>query len=519
MTPAKPATLLLAAALATACASTGCQSQRTAAKPQAAQNQPEFAKTTIAANPSTPRPPFTFSSEDEALLDEVQRGAFNFLWSAGEPSIPGRATGMVPDRTSGPTVSVAGVGFQLSGICIGVERGWITREQGRERALLILRSLANNPENRKAGLFYHFVDAQNAGQPSEAYEHVVSTIDSALLFAGILTVSQYYGGEVQRLGDSLFRDADWTFFVSGPTPDPTIEGFISLGWKPTDLAEPTGEGNLLPYGWIDAGDEHRLVAFLATCAPDAKKRTDPAMYYRLRRNLGTHAGQTQVWFPWSGALFVSFFAHCWIDYAALGVDDPTALNVWTRPGVDWWENARRTTLMHRDKAIENPKKLPTFGPNAWGLTASDVAKGYAVPGLFPTPLPMPGAVREVDYAAPAVPVEDDYGDGTIAPYGPGSAIMFEPGHSIAAMRYMRNLGIQHNNVALWNDPAKGGYGFQDAFNLGTGWVAPDCLAIDQGPLLLAIENARTGLVWKTFSAHPYVKAGMQRLKMKPATKR
>ena len=119
---------------------------------------------------------------------------------------------------------------------------------------------------------------------------------------------------------------------------------------------------------------------------------DPALYYRLRRQLGAH-GDTgpMVWFPWSGALFTNFFAHCWIDYAGMGPDTPRAFGIANRSSVDWWENSRRAVRLHRLKAIENPKKVPTLGVNAWGLTASDYAGGYAVPGVFPR-APMPGAI-------------------------------------------------------------------------------------------------------------------------------
>lgn len=465
----------------------------------------------ITADRSVPRPPYRFSAEDEALLDAVQRGAFEFLWHSGDPA-KGVTTGMVPDRSSKPTVSIAGVGFQLSALPIGVERGWITRDQGRERAELILKSLASNPSNRKAGLFYHFLDHQNAGQPQHAYERVVSTIDSALFFAGVLTASQYFGGEVQRLGDGLFRDADWKFFVAIESPDPNAPGFITLGWKPTSIADPTGPGALLPYAWIDSGDEHRLVTFLAACAPEVDHRVDPALYYRLRRQVGEYADTGPfVWFPWSGALFTAFFAHCWIDYAGIGVDNPARMGVSNRTPVDWWENSRRTVHLHRVKALENPQRKPTLGENAWGLTASDIKGGYGVPGVFPTLTVLPGDQIGRDYVD--AKVKDNYGDGTIAPYGAGCSVMFEPVAAIAAMRHYKSLKRPDGTPLVWDDPAKGGYGFRDAFNLGTGWAADEFLAIDQGPLLLAIENARTGLIWRLFHEHPWVKAGVERLEM------
>lgn len=502
--------LLPALSLALAAAAS-CQTLPTVPKPDAPATTPA-SFVTIASPQGTPRPPFEFSQEDAALLDEVQRGAFNFLWMQGSPE-RGIATGMAPDRTSKTTVSVAGVGFQLSGICVGVERGWITREQGRERCELILRSLLANQDNRKAGLFYHFIDAQTAGQPAEAYERVVSTVDSALLMAGVLTASQYFGGDVRVMGDRLFADADWRFFIAPPdAKDPQIRGFMTLGWKPADATEPSGKGSLLPYGWVDNGDEHRLVTFLGVCAPRDAHRVDPVVYYRMRRQLGEYKNSGPiVWFPWSGALFTSFFANCWIDYAAMGPDNLGAWNVPHRAHVDWWENSRRTAWMHREKAAENPLKLGGVGPNAWGMTASDVQSGYAVPGLFPTPIPMPGAEQPRDFVE--WPIKDDWGDGTIAPYGAGSCIMFDPASAVAALRHYKSLDVGAPEP-LWDNPATGGYGFRDAFNVDKKWVAPDCLAIDQGPLLLAIENARTGLIWRTFHAHPYVQSGMEHLKLR-----
>lgn len=456
------------------------------------------------------RPPFAFSAEDERLLEEVQRGAFNFLWSEVHPQ-----TGLLKDRASKPIVSVAGVGFQLSGLCVGVERGWITREQGYERATLVLRSLETHPDNRKAGLFYHFLLGESANPDMGPFEHVVSTIDSAILFSGMLTASSYFKGEVAERADRMFAAADWRFFQMGSRAKPWERGFISLGWKPNDDAHPSGDGTLLPYGWLDGGCEHRLVTFLGVCAPEEASRLEPALYYRLRRQLGSYGNGAEetgpmVYFPWSGALFTNIFSHCWIDYSAMGPDDPAKFGIERRSRVDWWENSRRAVQLHRMKAAENPLKLPTLGQNAWGLTASDVATGYGVPGVFPRAMVIAGLRPEFD--VPAYKPKDSWGDGTIAPYGAGCSVMFEPEAAVAALRHYREVaGRLRGGNALWKDPAAGGYGFADAYNEGTGWVAPDYVAIDQGPLLLAIENARTGLIWRLFHEHPAVRGGVGRL--------
>ncbi|MBL8745211.1 MAG: hypothetical protein JNK58_02525 [Phycisphaerae bacterium] len=460
----------------------------------------------ITSHQAAERPPFRFAQDDERLLDDIQHGCFNFFWNACDP-----VTGMVYDRTSKPVISVAGVGFQLSAIPIGVERGWITRDQGNERATRILRALLDQPDNRKFGHFYHYLEPGTAAPSHAGYERIVSTIDSAILMAGAITAGEYFGGDARDLAERMFTQADWKAMVppDRDVKNPSERGCISLGWKPADPDLPTGPGSLLPYYWVDSGDEHRLVNFLAVCAPMERHRLPPEMYYRLRRALGSDEGNEPfVWFPWSGALFTAFFAHAWIDYAHLHEDNPADFNQHCRPPVDWWENSRRIVAMHRRKAVQNPKGLPTLGENAWGLSACDNRDGYLVPGLLPKRIEMPGCTPEFDFSA--VQPEDNYGDGTIAPYAAGSAIIFEPHASLAALHHYRTIDLP----PLWNDPASGGFGFQDAFNAGTRWVAPDCVAIDQGPLILLIENARTGKVWKWFSNSQNVKAGKERLRLR-----
>lgn len=479
----------------------------------------------IAAEPGVAKPPFAFSAEDEALLDAVQRGAFNFLWTAVTPG-----SGMVVDRTSALAknfVSNAGVGFQLSALVIGVERGWITRAQGEERALSILRTLVNNPTNRHFGMLYHYLDGTTGGQPSESWEHAVSTVDAALFYAGSLPAGMYFGGEVRQLADRLFAEADWSKFYITSLDAPMAKGRkmepydlnkFTLAWKPTDKLQPNGPGSFIPYFWLDSGGEHKLVAFMAASAPRPEHRVGPEAYYNLRRPVGVHTGAggeigPMVYLPYSGSTFIQFFAHCWIDYGAMGVDDPSRFGIARRARVDWWENSRRHTLMHRAYARENPKGLPSLGENAWGLSASDFPGGYHVPGVIPSHVRLTGEEPNFDFATEDVRTEP--GDGTIAPYGAGGCIMFDPAAAVAAMRHYKSLKAEDGSPLVWRDPASGGFGFMDAYNEkgkdGKPWVGQDCLAIDQGPLILAIENARTGLIWNLFHSHPAIKDGMGRL--------
>lgn len=506
---------IAAAVLAGACVAGQPVTKKSAQPPP---TEIAYTDLTIDIPKGTPRPPFSFSQDDQVFLEQVQHGAFRYLWEAAAAN----NTGMVPDRTSNPTVSIAGVGFQLAAIPIGIEHGWISRDEGRERAFIILATLKANPLNRKYGLFYHFLDGDTAGQPDQAYEHVVSTIDSAIFFAGALTAGSYFGGDIKTMSEDLFAAADWHAFLAPDNAKPEFKGFLSLAWKPDDIKDPTGKGSFMPYYWIDSGDEHRLVSFLAVAAPDENKRVYSSIYYRLRRQIGSAkdaAGNEigpMVWFPYSGALFTAFFSHCWIDYSAIAADRPKDFGVKFRPSVNWWENSRRLVNLHRARSIENPEHLPTLGENAWGLTASDYPGGYQVPGLFPKLIVWKGSTPEIDYST-YLPKED-YGDGTLAPYGAGCAIMFEPGPAIAALRNYQSIKRPDGKPLVWRDPqnpAKGYYGFLDAFNTipSPPWASPDCLAIDQGPLLLAIENARTGHVWDWFHASPIIQGAMDRLKL------
>ena len=160
-----------------------------------------------------------------------------------------------------------------------------------------------------------------------------------------------------------------------------------------------------------------------------------------------------------------------------------------------------------------------MGPSAWGFTASDCEAGYQVPGLYPQRIAEAGEVPEFDYST-FVPKEN-FGDGTISPYAAGSAIMFEPKLAVAALRHYRGL-VLTDGRAIWASPdapieTGGGFGLADAYRESSqkhsAWIAKDHLAIDQGPLLISIENARSGMIWDLFESHNYVKRAKKRLGM------
>ncbi len=458
---------------------------------------------------NAPRPPFAFNPEDEAFLEDISRATFRWMWKSPDVT----PDGLIKDRSSGPLISMAGVGYQLAAIVIGVEREYITRADGEARVLQILRALLANSNNRKAGFFYHFLDGQTNGP--RATGDGVSTIDSAIFFAGVITAASYFGGEVEQAGNAVFAAADWTFFQQPDTQPEWAVGMISLLWRPDDRAnDPTGPGSLIAPTWLDAMGEQRLIYLLANAAPNPERRVDADLYYRLRRTPAQWRDiGPMIRLPSSGGTFLAFFDQLWIDDASIGAaqgpDRPDLRGFEFRTPTDWWENSRRHARLHRQKAIhEAPEGFTTLGPAAWGLSASDGPRGYQVPGLYADPLPLPGARKNFDVLETLA--TDQWLDGTVAIYGAGSLIMFEPDLALEALRNYRSLKTPGGEPLVWDDA----FGFRDSFNLHVDdepFVAADRLAIDQGPLLIAIENARTGLIWDTFHAHPYIKAAMQRL--------
>jgi hypothetical protein len=428
-----------------------------------------------------------FTPADERLLEEVQRGCFNYLWNeVGWPS------GFAKDRRTAEVASLAGVGFQLSALPIAVERGWITRKQGEAWALRILRTLRKRTDIRREGIYFHFVEA-NSGDVYPPFKNEASTVDHSLLLAGALPAAVYFGGETAELVDAIAKESNWRAFVS---PD---DGLLSMGWWPTDNKSAAGPGKLIPRTWNVAGDEERIIYFLAAGGENPEFALPPRDYYRLRREFRRHGTHPPFVASPSGTPFTYFFSHCWINYRDLDADDPRQFGV-EAPRVDWFENSRRAMLVHRERCLDFADRYRSFGDERWGVSP---CKGFE-------------NGREtylVQATMPNLMDRDDWRDGTVAPYAAGSAIMFAPKESVAALRAFKQLKNDLGAPLAWRDPVHGGYAFADSFNLDQMKACDDNVSIDVGPMLLAIENARTGLVWKLFMQHPQAQRAVERLKL------
>jgi hypothetical protein len=287
----------------------------------------------------------------------------------------------------------------------------------------------------------------------------------------------------------MVAEANWKAFVQRP------EGTISMGWKADDPENMQGSGTFSKAHWSISSAEEHLIYWLAVGSPVADHAVPPEMYYKLRREVGQHENMPPFVMSWGGVLFHYFFDHCWIDYRGLGADDPRAFGV-DAPRVDWFENSRRATLTHRQRCTDARDRFRTLDEHIWGLSACTSRDGSIVP-----------------HVQPNIRAEDHWHEGTVAPYAAASSIMVAPAESMAAIRAMRALRGKDGKPFAWRDPAEGGYGFVDSFNLDQDFASDDYVGIDQGPMLLAIENARSGLIWRLFMQHETSQLARERLKL------
>jgi hypothetical protein len=404
--------------------------------------------------------------DDEAFLDLVQRTAFDYFWYETNSE-----NGLIKDRSGDPSLSsIASVGFGLSVLTVGIDRGWISREAGRARVLTTLQFLWNSPQGPEAdatgykGFYYHFLDLQT-GRRARGSE--LSTIDTALLLGGVLHVQEYFDQEdpieaqIRALADAIYRRVEWPWMQ-------VRSSRICHGWTP--------ETGFLPYDW-GGYNESMILYLLALGSPTFPVSVEAWTAWTSSYAWQTHYGQAFVTFP---PLFGHQYSHVWIDFR--GIQDAYMRD----KGLDYFENSRRATLANRAYAIANPLGWVDYGENMWGLTASDIPSSYRARG--------------------APPAQSD--DGTITPTAAGGSFAFTPHESLAALRYM---------YATYRTQIWGPYGFKDAFNPSKEWFATDYLGIDQGPIVLMIENYRTGRIWHVFMRHEAIQRGLTRAGFVPVT--
>jgi hypothetical protein len=392
--------------------------------------------------------------------------------------------GLVRDKTDPHApVSIAAVGMALATIPVVVERGVIARDFAAKITLKRLRYLLQCPQGREPdasgykGFFYHFLDIETGRR---VWQCELSTLDSAFLFAGALTAGAYFDRdvpneiEIRQLADALYHRADWNWARNG---GPTL----THGWHP--------ESGFIPHRY-QGYDEGLLLYILGLGSP-----THPLPLESYPAYCATYQWK-RIYdreLLYSGPLFTHQLSHLWIDFRGLRDEFMRAHDS------DYFENTRQATLVQQEYAIRNPLGYVGYGEHCWGFTACD--------GPGNVRRTVNGVEREFfDYIARGAPFGPD--DGTVAPWVVVASLPFAPEIVIPTMQRFARMDLGMT--------AK--YGFSPSFNQSfavpdspTGWwVTPYHFGIDQGPIVLMIENYRTGLLWDIMRRSPAIVAGLAR---------
>jgi len=399
------------------------------------------------------RYPIAFDPEkatDDQIYDLLQRSAFEFFWKESNPKnglIKDACYAFGEDGMQG--ASIASVGFGLSAICIAEKRGWITREQAYERVLNTLKFFRDEAEQHK-GFYYHFYE-MDTGYRSGDCE--LSSIDTGLFLYGVITVKEFYKGtEVEEAAKTILDRVEWDWMQLN-------KGVLSMGWKPE---KPEA---LFPYTW--GGYNEGIMLY--PLAIGSKTHPIPAKVWDgVDRETAVFNKRKHVPGTGDNALFTHQYPQCWLDLRKTK----------DKKGINYFENSVQATLANMDWCRENASKYKTFGAGYWGLTASDGPDGYNVDG------------------APF-----SHSNGTVAPTAALGSFAFTPKESMEAARSFFKIKDQ-----LW-----GRYGFIDGFNLDRDWYSFKYIGIDQGPIILMIENLRTGLIWDLTMKDETVRTGLEKM--------
>jgi hypothetical protein len=430
----------------------------------------------------------------EQLLDETERRTFNFFWQTTEPT-RGLAVDLGPEASP---ASIAATGFALTALPIGVERGWVKREEALARATATLQFLRDAPQGPQAsgcsgyhGFFYHFL---NMADGTRYRNSELSSVDTALLMMGVRCCGQYFSANapeeaaLRTLAEDLCERVDWPWLQAhGPA--------ICMGWRP--------ETGFLRDNWI--GYNEAMMVYLLALGSESHPvgaEAYAAWTAGYSASWGSVQGIEHLTF---GALFAHQFTQVWVD-----LHGPADTYMRER-GLDYFENSRRATLSQQAYAIADPLGWAGYGANVWGLSASD--------GPVSQALAYHGQQRPFHtYAARGVCLNpaENYDDGTLTPMAALGSLPFAPELVLPAMDEM----YQRYGTVLFGE-----YGFLDSFNPSfqydlipdhgrrvgdLGWVDTRYYGINQGPILAMIENHRSGLLWRLSREDVVIRRGLER---------
>ena len=396
--------------------------------------------------------PYHFTQEEERLLDDLQRRIFDYFWVEVYPE-----TGIAIDHMENRIGKVAATGFELAALCIGVQRGWVSYEDGYSRTLKILNAFWDDPDDPndpfaegQFGLYWHFVDGKTGKkEPLDC----VAMCDSADFIAGALLVGQYFKGtEVETLARKIYDNVQWDRFVA-KKPDGSPD-LLSFGWVPLHVSKSFYETDgLLDFNMTGLADNSLLIYALAL-GSDTHPIPQPTWeQYVDTYTLDDYSGYECVA---AGALFCRQVPHAFIPFSRL-----------RDRKIDYFLDTVNALLADRAYNM----RVNGYPPQAWGLTDCFGRNSYS-------------------HAAPPGPINND---GTIGSTAFAGALPHVPEVSLDAMKYV---------LKRYGEKTYGRYGFTSSVNLKDDFVSPLYVGIELGPMIMLIENARSGLIWDLFSATP-----------------
>jgi len=416
----------------------------------------------------------------DAELESLQRDTFRYflLWTNPQ-------NGLVRDKTAADwPASIAATGLALASYPVAVERGFITRAAAIATVLATLRFFRDSPQGPESdatghhGFYYHFLDMQTGRR---AWQCELSTVDSAILLAGALTAGAYFDAdtaeekEIRDVANALYCRADWPWAQNGGLT-------VTHGWKP--------ESGFLAYRW-EGYDEALVLYILGLGSPTHPLPESSyaawASTYQWKNNCGYD-------YLYAGPLFTHQISHLWIDFR--GIQDAFM----REKGIDYFENTRRATYAQQQYAIDNPLKFAGYGQDCWGITASD--------GPGPDTIKVNGIERQFfDYLGRGVPYGPD--DGTIAPWVVVASLPFAPEIVLPAIDYLvHEVDLKAGNPCGFKATFNPTY--PDKRSNPYGWVPPWHFGLNQGPIILMVENYRTGLLWRVMRNCAYLARGLRR---------
>lgn len=423
---------------------------------------------------------YKMSIEEKNFLDTLQYRTFKYFLEQINPEL-----GLVKDRSTDTSpATIAAVGFAVPVWAIGAEKGWITREYAANLTLNMLNFFWQSEQSNakyatgNKGFYYHFIDMKTG---KRFWNCELSSIDSGLLFSGMIFARNYFSNEnevekqIRELASKLLARADWSFWVR--PANQKMPNQINMGW--------TEEG-FQPLGWFG----YTEALFLYVIAAGMNLPNPETAFASFQSTYQWREPYTK---DFGHVVFPALFAH---QYSFMWLNPNGLVDAYMKKkGIDYAENSRRATYVNREYAIVNPMKWAGYDSLSWGFTACDgpeskynydgkIFFGYA-----------PRGSSGLD--------STEFDDGTIAATAAGGSIPFAPEICIPTLMNLKDI---YGGAGVW-----GKYGFVDAFNPTANWVDKDYLGLDQGPIIIMIENYYNGFVWKYFMKDEIVQKGLRTL--------